>query len=101
MGVPVQCENLLAWGKEERKFTPPGTKHGASMWSQDWKPYGILACGDVQRLRDHVGDKERSAKGLSRAVQLNPLASRETSGAIDAKHVLPCFLTLIRLEKIA
>lgn len=42
-----------------------------------------------------------SAKGFGRTVQLNPLASRETSGAIEAKHVLPCFLTLIRLKKIA
>lgn len=66
VGVLVQCENLLACGKEEKKFTPPSTKHGASMWSQDWKPYGILACRDVQCFRDHVGDKERSAKGFGR-----------------------------------
>jgi hypothetical protein len=42
-----------------------------------------------------------NAKGSDRTVQLNLLASRETSGAIEAKHVLPYFLTLFRFGNIA
>jgi len=49
--------------------------------SQNRQPYSILACGDVQCFRKKLRDKKRSAKGLSRTVHLNPLASRETSSA--------------------
>jgi len=108
VGVPVQYENLLAWGKEERKFTPPGTKHGASMWSQDWKKavrhFSVRRCTMLSGSRREEAVKCQgtqsdcpteylgitcsklcilrcSAKGFSRTVQLNTLASRETSSA--------------------
>jgi hypothetical protein len=107
VGVPIQCENLLAWGKEERKFTPPGTKHGASMWSQDWKivrHFSVRGCtmlsgsgraheakcqgiqsdcsaGYLGVTCNELRVQRCSAKGFGRTVQLNTLASRETSSA--------------------
>jgi hypothetical protein len=115
VGVPVQCENLLAWGKEERKFAPPGTKHGASTWSQDWKTvrhFSVRGCTMLSGSRRGQGAKcqgnqsdrptgylgvtcrelcilRHSAKGFSRTVQLNPLASRETSSA--QRQIMYCF----------
>jgi len=81
-GCSSTMRKLACVGKRGKEVYP--TRHQA--WSFDVvsgleKPYGILAWGDVQCFRDHVGKKESSAKGLSRTVQLNTLASRETSSA--------------------
>ena len=127
-GRPGAMRKPACVSEGEKKATPSSTKHRALVWCQNWKPYGILACGDVQCFRNQVDHTKRSAKvfsrtalssagylgvtcnelrvqrcsakGFGRTVQLNPLASRETSDAVEAKHVL-CFLMLVRFGKIA
>ena len=72
-GRPSAIRELAFVGRRGEEVCP--IQHQALMWSQDSKPYGMLACRDVQSIWDRVGDKERSAKELSLTVQLNILAS--------------------------
>jgi len=78
-GRPGAMRKPACVGEGERKATPSSTKHRAFVWCQNLKPYGILACGDVQCYRNQLEHTKRSAKVFSRTVQLNILASRAAS----------------------
>jgi len=67
--------------------------------SQNRQPYSILACGDVQCFRKKLRDKKRSAKGLSRTVQLKSLASREVEGVL--RRIAKGFSRTVQLNPLA